>query len=82
MVNVVKARAVNVTGSLPGITEKKKRKNPGRTCCPIEHKYGIKIPCNVDAENGDDNFNPWIDAIIKEINSLLKFNCFEFHDPG
>jgi hypothetical protein len=63
----------------------RKRKKPGRTRRPLQVKYGIAIPRNVneafelDAENGNKK---WADAIEKEISTLLALNCFTFHGPG
>ena len=85
VVNVLKARQVKVPGSPPGLTGHRKCKKPGRTQRPIAIKYSIKIPRDIkevkifDEEAGN---TLWANAIKAEIDSLLKLQCFEFHDPG
>jgi hypothetical protein len=50
----------------------------------LEEKFGILIPRNIndarelDRVNGD---NGWVDAINKEIGTLLELECFTFLDP-
>ena len=62
----------------------RKRKKPGRLSRPVQEKYGVVIPRSVkhalqlDEESGTTF---WMDAIKKEIDSLLALNCFEFHSP-
>ena len=62
----------------------RKRKKPGRLSRPLEVKYGVPIPRNVqhalelDREAGNTF---WADAIRKEVASLLALDCFEFHGP-
>ena len=47
-------------------------------------KYGVVIPRSVkhakelDTENGN---TLWADAIMKEIDSLLRLGCFDLHAP-
>ena len=71
-------RAVPTTGGV------RKRKKPGRISRPLEVKYGVTIPRSVkhalelDAEAGNTF---WADAIRKEVESLLAFDCFSFHAP-
>ena len=61
-----------------------KRRKPGRISRPVHLKYGVVVPQNVkqalaiDAENGDD---VWLQAIRKEVASLLALDCFEFYAP-
>ena len=61
-----------------------KRREPGRIIRPVQVMYGVIAPQNVkqalaiDADNGGD---VWLQAIRKEVASLLALNCFEFHAP-
>jgi Reverse transcriptase (RNA-dependent DNA polymerase) len=62
----------------------KKKTKPGRISRPLEEKFGILIPRNIndarelDRLNGDTG---WVDAINKEIGTLLELECFTFLDP-
>jgi hypothetical protein len=48
---------------------------------PVQVKYDVIIPCSVkhakelDTKNGN---TLWADAIMKEIDSLLRLGCFDF----
>jgi hypothetical protein len=61
-----------------------KQKKPGWISRPVQVKYGVIIPCSVkhakelDTKNGN---TLWADAITKEIDSLLRLGCFDFHAP-
>lgn len=63
---------------------RRKRKKPGRISRPVQIKYGVVVPQSVrhaldlDSENGDD---VWLQAIRKEVASLLALNCFQFFSP-
>jgi hypothetical protein len=63
----------------------RKRKKPGRLSRPVEVKYGVQVPRNVqhalDLDRTAGN-TFWADAIRKEIASLLALDCFEFHGPA
>ena len=65
-------------------TSSKKKSKPGRISRPLEEKFGVKIPRNIndaielDRLNGD---TAWMDAIKKEIGTLLELDCFTFHGP-
>jgi hypothetical protein len=75
-------RVVHPTSKTGGV--RTKRKKPGRISRPVQIKYGVIVPQNVkqalaiDAESGDD---VWLQAIRKEVASLLALDCFEFHAP-
>ena len=76
-------RVVHLTSKTGGVQTK--RKKPGRISRPVQIKYyGVILPQNVkqalaiDAESGDD---VWLQAIRKEVASLLALHCFEFHVP-
>ena len=62
----------------------RKRKKPGRLSRPVQEKYGVLIPRSVKHALRLDNKSGttfWMDAIKKEIDSLLALNCFKFRPP-
>jgi hypothetical protein len=61
-----------------GSKKKKKKKSFGG----IKFKYGIEVPRNVSHALQLDRINKnqlWNDAIKKEMDSLIRMECFEFH---
>eukprot|EP00957_Ditylum_brightwellii_P171131 13026979-Ditylum_brightwellii.AAC.2 len=65
--------------------KKKMFRNPRNQKQHVKEKFGIEIPKNtceallIDCANGD---NKWGKAIATEMNSLERFNVFEYHNPG
>ena len=61
-----------------------KRKKPGRLSRPVQTKYGVTVPRNVNHAfelDDDEGGTCWADAITKEVDSLLQLDCFEFFPP-
>jgi hypothetical protein len=60
---------------------RRKQRKTGRISRPLLMKYGVVVPkrvryaLNLDRKNGDDL---WLQAIHKEVASLLALNCFKF----
>lgn len=65
-------------------TSTKKKSKPGRISRPLEEKFGVQIPRNINDAKELDKLNgdtAWMDAINKEIGTLLELECFIFHSP-
>ena len=82
--NIVRCRRTK-PGAPPTRSGGRKRTKPGRNRRIPTVKYGAKVPTSIaeckafDEENGN---NRWMEAIKKEISSLLSLNCFEFLELG
>ena len=65
-------------------TSPQKKSKPGRIGRPLEEKFGFQIPRNINDAKELDRLKgdtAWVDAINKEIGTLLKLECFIFHGP-